>query len=432
MTTHTSSGHGSSGHSAQSKRLAPESGGLSFSLSLFADAALGLLGLSLSVYALRHHLAFKTTGATNAFCNVNETISCDAVAASSYSEIWGVPLGIFGIAFFISLLVFNVMRAASARSGFAGRMASQTHAVLVIIGVVVSVVLGALVLTVVKAFCLACAGIYLVCLLLAASLHYGRAQLARPFRKDAVAIGGLLALMITAVSAYSYTQFSSAISPRAAALNPLSAQSIVQPGSQLPPKTAQSVQVIPLSRSAYAGAGEDYRYGNEQAKVIIHEFVDFQCPGCAVLAATIKGLKSKYGSRVLFVFRNYPLDQSCNQNIHGRMHEHSCAIAAMARCAGQYGKFWEYADMAFSRQSEASAENAVKWAKDVGLSSDAIEVCRKSQDLVNKLKDDVAVADRIGVTGTPSLFINGVRYDGDRSAAALSQVFDAALIEAQQ
>jgi protein-disulfide isomerase len=87
--------------------------------------------------------------------------------------------------------------------------------------------------------------------------------------------------------------------------------------------------------------------------------------------------------------------------------------------------------MAFSRQSEASAENAVKWAKDVGLSSDAIEVCRKSQDLVNKLKDDVAVADRIGVTGTPSLFINGVRYDGDRSTAGLSQALDSALIEVQ-
>lgn len=429
MTTHTSSDHGSSGHSANSNRLIPESNGLSFSLSLFADAALALLGLSLSVYALRHHLSLKATGATNAFCNVNETISCDAVAASSFSEIWGVPLGIFGIAFFVSLLVFNVMRAASDRSGFAGRMASQTHAVLVIIGVVVSLVLGALSLTVVKAFCLVCLGIYLVCALLAGSLHFGRAQLARPFRRGAVAIGGLLALMITAVSTYSFTQFSSAMSPRPAALNPQSAHSIVQPGS--PSKNDQPVQVIPLARSAYAGAGEDYRYGNEQAKVIVHEFVDFQCPGCAALALTIKEVKAKYGSRVLFVFRNYPLDQTCNGNIHGRMHEHSCAIAAMARCAGQYGKFWEYADLAFAKQSEASGENAVKWAKSVGVSGDAIEVCRKSQDLVNKLRDDVAVADKIGVTGTPSLFINGVRYDGDRSTAALSQVLDAALIEVQ-
>lgn len=431
MTKHTSSGHGSSGHSAHSNRLAPESSGLSFSLSLFVDAALALLGLALSVYALRHHLSLKATGSTNAFCNVNETISCDAVAASSYSEIWGVPLGIFGIAFFVSLLVFNVMRAGSARSGFAGRMASQTHAVLVLIGVVVSLVLGALALTVVKAFCLVCVGIYLVCLLLAVSLHYGRAQLARPFRRDAVAIGGLLALMITAVSAYSFIQFASAISPRPAGLNPQSAQSIVQPGSQPPAKATPPVQVIPLARSAYAGAGEDYRYGNEQAKVIVHEFVDFQCPGCAVLALTIKELKAKYSSRILFVFRNYPLDQSCNHNINGRMHEHSCAIAAMARCAGQYGKFWEYAEMAFAKQSEASGENAVKWAKAVGVSTDAIDVCRKSQDLVNKLKDDVAVADKLGVTGTPSLFINGVRYDGDRSTAALSQVLDATLIEVQ-
>lgn len=431
MTTHPSSGNESSHNTGHSGLPMPEVNGLSFSLALFADAALALLGLSLSVYALRHHLSFKAGESANAFCNVNDTISCDAVVASPYSEIFGVPLGIYGIAFFVSLLVFNVMRAASARSGFAGRMASQTHAVLAIIGLAVSLILGALALIVVKALCLVCLGIYLVCILLAVSTHYGRAQLARPFRRSSIAIGGLLALMITAVSAYSFTQFAGAISPRPPGLDPQAAKSIIQPGSQPPVQSNQPAQVIPLARSPYSGAGEDYRYGNEQAKVIVQEFVDFQCPGCAVLALTVKELKAKYGSKVLFVFRNYPLDQSCNQNIHGRMHEFSCGIAGMARCAGQYGKFWEYADIAFAKQSEASAESAVKWAKAVGLASDAIEVCRKSPDIVAKLKDDVAVADKLSVTGTPTIFINGVRYDGDRSMAALTQVLDSTLIEVQ-
>ena len=431
MTTHPSSGNESSHNTGQSGLRMPEANGLSFSLALFADAALALLGLSLSVYALRHHLSFKAGESANAFCNINDTISCDAVVASPYSEIFGVPLGIYGIAFFVSLLVFNVMRAASARSGFAGRMASQTHAVLAIIGLAVSLILGALALTVVKALCLVCIGIYLVCILLAVSTHYSRAQLARPFRRSSIAIGGLLALMITAVSAYSFTQFAGSISPRPPGLNPQAAKSIIQPGSQPSVRSNQPAQVISLARSPYSGAGEDYRYGNEQAKVIFQEFVDFQCPGCAVLALTIKELKAKYGSKVLFVFRNYPLDQSCNQNIHGRMHEFSCAIAGMARCAGQYGKFWEYADIAFAKQSEASAENAVKWAKAVGLTPDAIEVCRKSPDIVAKLKDDVAVADKLSVTGTPTIFINGALYNGDRSMAALTQVLDSTLIEVQ-
>ncbi len=434
MTIAPSSGHGASGHSRQpvsDTPETPETNGLPFSLGLLADAALGLLGLSLSAYSLRHHLSFKSGTSADAFCNVSDKVSCDAIAASPYSEIMGVPLGVFGIAFFVSLLLFNVMRAASARSGFVGRMASQTHAVMVIIGVVVSLILGSIALTAVKAFCLVCMGIYLVCILLALSLHYGRAQLARPFRKNAVAVGGLIALMATALAGFSYTQFSSLLVPRPPGLNPQSAQSIVQPPSQPGSQPRQPAPEISLARSAYAGAGEDYRYGNEQAKVIVHEFVDFQCPGCAVLAATIKEIKIKYASRVLFVFRNYPLDQTCNHNIRGPFHAHSCAIAGMARCAGQYGKFWEYTELAFSKQADASAENLLKWGKAVGLTPDAMDVCRKSQDIVNKLKDDVAMADKLGVTGTPILFINGVRYEGDRSAAALSQVIDAALIEVQ-
>lgn len=187
MTIAPSSGHGASGHSRQpvsetpETPETPETNGLPFSLGLLADAALGLLGLSLSAYSLRHHLLFKSGTSADAFCNVSDKVSCDAIAASPYSEIMGVPLGVFGIAFFVSLLLFNVMRAASARSGFVGRMASQTHAVMVIIGVVVSLILGSIALMAVKAFCLVCMGIYLVCILLAFSLHYGRAQLVCPF-----------------------------------------------------------------------------------------------------------------------------------------------------------------------------------------------------------------------------------------------------------
>jgi len=403
----------------------------SHSLSLILDAALALLGLSLSAYSLRHHLAFKASGATNAVCNVNDVISCDAAAASPYSEIAGIPLGVYGIAFFSSLLVFNVMRAAASRGGSLGHMAAQTHAVMVLIGVAVSIVLAIVSATSVQALCLVCAGIYLVNIMMAFSLHMGRAQLARPFSKRAVAIGGVIAFAITGISGWSYTQFVATRKP--AKLNPQSAQSLTQSSAQqaAQPSSQGAARQIPLSRSAYSGAGEDYRYGYEQAKVVVQEFVDFQCPGCAVLASTIKELKAKYGSRVLFVFRNYPLDGKCNHNINGTFHAHACAIATMARCAGQYGKFWEYNELAFSKQSEASAENAVKWAKVTGLPQDAIETCQKSQDILSKLKDDVALADQLGVTGTPTLFINGVRYDGDRSLAALGDVLERALIEAQ-
>jgi protein-disulfide isomerase/uncharacterized membrane protein len=395
-------------------------------LSLILDGALAVFGLSLSAYALHHHLLFKATGMTQAFCNVNATVSCDAIAASPYSEIAGIPLGVFGISFFASLLLLNVIRAAANRGGHIGRMASQGHAVLVVTGVAVSVVLGSIALFAVKAVCLVCIGIYVVCIGLAVSLFYSRFQLARPFRKSSVVGAGLIAVSVTGLSAYSFTTLSRESSNR-----PGSSTSGVAASIEASGLLNRGVLDIPLSRSPYSGAGEDYRYGNEQAKVIVHEFVDFQCPACAAVAKTLRDLKDRYGSRVLFVFRNYPLDSACNQNIRGRFHDHSCAIAAMARCAGQYGKFWEYANLAFERQQQASAENVVRWAEQIGLKQEAIAVCQKSEDLINKLKDDVSVADRIGVNGTPTLFINGIRYDGDRSIDSLSQAIESALIAVQ-
>lgn len=408
----------------------PEPSGLPLSLALIADGALALIGLSLSAYALRHHLLFKASGMTEAFCNVNATISCDAIAASPYSEIAGIPLGVFGISYFATLLLFNVMRAAANRGGFVGRMAAQSHAVLVVTGVIVSVILGGIALVAVNAFCLVCFGVYAVCFALAVSLFYSRFQLARPFRKSAVVAGAAIAVVVTFLAGYSFRTFSRTSFDKPSSVTSGDTASVAASIKASGLGGRQGLE-IPLSRSQYSGAGEDFRYGNEQAKVIIHEFVDFQCPACAVVAKSIKELKNRYASRVLFVFRNYPLDSACNSNIRSRFHEHSCAIATMARCAGQYGKFWEYTDLAFERQSQASAENVVNWAKQVGLADDAISVCQKSTDIVAKLKDDVAVADRLGVTGTPTLFINGVRYDGDRGVDSMAQAIETALIDAQ-
>ena len=436
MSSIHSSGSGSSGEKSFSSesRIGGSSlgggvigGGLSFALGVFLDAALSLLGLALSAYALRHHLSFKAGTSAGAVCNVNATVSCDAVAASPYSEIAGIPLGVFGIAFFASLLVLNVMRTAASRSGFIGRMSSQSHAVLVTTGCLVSLVLGGISLFAVKSLCLVCLGIYASCFGLLVTLFAARAQIARPFRISAVIPGLLLAAAVTGIAAFSYGEFMKARTDARPSAGPANAQSI----SQGQPFPQQPVRVIPLSRSAYSGAGEDYRYGSEQAKVVIHEFVDFQCPGCAVLASTIKVLKDRYASRVLFVFRNYPLDRTCNRNISGKFHEHSCLIATMARCAGQYGKFWEYQDLAFAGHASASVENAEKWARAVGLKPDAIATCRNSKDILEKLKDDVAVGDSIGVTGTPAIFINGAMYNGDRSVDGLSQAIESALAVAR-
>src|SRR5690606_25971169 len=113
---------------------------------------------------------------------------------------------------------------------------------------------------------------------------------------------------------------------------------------------------IPINTSPYSGFGEDFRKGGDQAAVVLTEFADFQCPACASFAPTLETLHKDFGDRILIVYKNYPLDTTCNPQLSNQIHEFACDMAVAARCAGQYEKFWQFHDLAFARQSSVSSE----------------------------------------------------------------------------
>ena len=78
----------------------------------------------------------------------------------------------------------------------------------------------------------------------------------------------------------------------------------------------------------------------------------------------IKQLAQEFQAQVLFVFKNYPLGKACNVNLEDLEHDiykFSCAATSMARCAGKYGKFWQYQDIAFAKQKEISDAAITAW-----------------------------------------------------------------------
>lgn len=368
------------------------------------------IGLLVSSYATYHHLLLKVAGATDAICNINATLNCDTIAKSQYSEIFGVPLGVFGIAFFLSVLA-TVGLTIKTKGERDHRLAFTA---LSVIGAVVSVVLFGISSLKIGAYCPTCIVIYSLCALqiLIALPRWGfwskGLSVVELFRS------GTVPFTITALTfaAYLFAQPS------------IQAQIAASAGSDKPVPSKSEFNAIPaltipLSLSAYAGLGEDYRRGNENAKVVIVEFADFQCPACGVVAPLLGDLEKAMGDRLLVVYKTYPLDKSCNSNMQTPLHEFACEIAAIARCAGRYGKFWEYHDLAYKNQQQASHANARAWAKQVGLSDAQVEECLKSGDIMLKIKDDIALGEKLGVTGTPSLFINGRLYTGPKSYDAL-------------
>jgi len=152
--------------------------------------------------------------------------------------------------------------------------------------------------------------------------------------------------------------------------------------------------------------------GNADAPVTIIEFSDFQCPFCLrFFTQTLPLIEKNYidSGKVKLVYRDLPLD-SLHQNARG------ASIAA--ECADEQGKFWQYHDILFVKQTQwqglasVDFDNTLKdYAGQLGLQVSSFESCMKSPDIFKEVNDDLIQARTYGLTATPSFFI-GNEKDG--------------------
>lgn len=158
--------------------------------------------------------------------------------------------------------------------------------------------------------------------------------------------------------------------------------------------------------------------GGASAPVTLVVFSDFECPKCATEHTVLDDLVKQYAGKVRLVMRNYPLEQ----------HKMAYKAAQAAEAAFEQGKYWEYANLLFANQKELSEAKLKELASQVGLDRtkfDAALESGKFQDIVDR---DLTEGLRVGVQGTPSVFING-RAVGDDSIEGLKSAVDAALKE---
>jgi predicted DsbA family dithiol-disulfide isomerase len=176
-------------------------------------------------------------------------------------------------------------------------------------------------------------------------------------------------------------------------------------------------------------AGRDFTLGPNDAPVTIVEYSDFECPYCKTAAADIKHVLDLHGKDVRLVFKNMPLDMACNDQMHQQLHPHACEAAELARCAGAQGAelFWKAHDALF-RANGLSPATLESIPKELDLSQDAFESCMASNQEMDAIRADVASAYAVGVTGTPTFFVDG-RKVYDYRDGALARVVARALSE---
>lgn len=369
---------------------------------LLVNIITAVIGSVVAYYSISHHLDLKLSGATDALCNINQTVSCDAVANSKYSELFGIPLGAYGLSFFLAIFFLSMIEMKSKPKNDTNFQALLS---LSFIGAAVSLVLGGISSFVVGAICLTCIGIYILsAVLLGNSIILMRSGALR--FSPASAVNGLTtAAIVTGITLLTYGQIAPTSDPTQHPNHVSNSPHNLD--SDAAPTLSSKTFDVPVNLSAYSGFGEDFRIGSDQARVTIVEFADMQCPACATVSATLRQIAQRYGNRVNIVFKNYPLDQACNSGINRTLHEHACSLAAMARCAGQKGKFWEYHDFVFANQNGVEEGSAEAWAKRLGLSDEEITACKSNKAIIAKIRDDIKLGNEVGVQGTPSIYING-------------------------
>ncbi len=363
---------------------------------------LGALGFFISLSLIEKHVAARAGGGggvDEGLCSALTIFSCEETATSAVSEVGGLPLAVVGAGYYLAvLLLAGLLR-------FGARIFTRVPGVLVgssVLAVLGSFALFVFSLTTLGKLCPLCLALYGVNGgLLLASLYVhdeGRkaawAQALRPWHLDSVA--GLLALIVgvTSVQVLVY-----APAKRAAR----SADKGMAPLSDVP-------VAVDLSGAP--------RLGPEGAAVVIVEFSDFQCPYCQGLSSALEEVVGA-NTDVALHFRHFPMDDACNPLIKEKFHESACGAATAAVCADDQGKFWPFHDAMFREQAALTRPDLEARALELGLDVARFQTCLDATATKDRLKRDLEQGVALHIQGTPTFYVNGLRYVGGKTREEL-------------
>jgi protein-disulfide isomerase len=157
--------------------------------------------------------------------------------------------------------------------------------------------------------------------------------------------------------------------------------------------------------------------GESNAAVTIVGWSDFQCPFCNRVGPTLAQIEQEYGDSVQIAFKHLPLE----------IHPDARAAHAAAEAAHRQGKFWAMHDRIFANQRDLRVETLEGHAKAIGLDMDRYRKDVVSADVQKTIEADLAQAQKLGITGTPSFFINGRNLSGAQPFPNFKRMIDQAL-----
>jgi uncharacterized membrane protein/protein-disulfide isomerase len=378
---------------------------------------LALAALGASVAALYVHYRIIKDPTYSSFCDISETVSCEAVLQSSYATVRGIPVAAGGVIWSVLVLL---IAARGMRRDNADAYAAAAGYIFVLATVALS---GVLYLAYASFFVIgkacplcmtmyvAVVGIFLISGGISMALSALPSRLTRDLRSMATSPATAVIAILFIVGSVSLLAFF----PHAEERTVTTTGEVYTP----PTETIDPDQLAEFNKWIDSQPRVTVPVPANGAPVLIVEFLDYQCPSCRQAYIEYKGIVAKYQNdpKVRFVTMDFPLDSECNT---AGIHPAACEGAAAVRMAKAKGKGAEMADYLFSNQEKMTPT----WVKDSAKSVAGItDFDAQYPKVLDQVRADAALGRQLDVQGTPTFFVNGIKVN------ALRPVFFEALIE---
>jgi protein-disulfide isomerase len=154
---------------------------------------------------------------------------------------------------------------------------------------------------------------------------------------------------------------------------------------------------------------DDWIKGKKDAKVIIIEYSDFQCPACGYASSSLNDVANAYPNDVALVYRHFPLTQ----------HQFAFEAAVASQVAGEAGKFWEMHDQLFANQDKLSHDEILNIAVALGFNRTDFETKMNDKKYKDAVYKDQMEGEDLHLDHTPTIYINGTEYSGNLDSASI-------------
>ena len=369
-----------------------------------------VVSIAIHVYLTNHHYNFKYGQIVEeSLCNINEKLNCDRTISSPYSEFLGIPISIFGGLINFALLCLLIGFLFPIVSPGIQKALKEPVKILSLGIFLVSLIMGGISLFVLKTLCPFCAITYFLSFVSFLCLWVA---LDKGFDFSFFHLKLFTGIFILALG-FGFLFHNNSLRQYG--------------GKELQEITELQFQTwFNATKKEFQLSSPLVMNPSKEAKMKMVEFADFLCPHCARISHIIHKFMENH-TDVEFSFQAFPLDGECNSAIpHSR--ETPCLLARLSHCAGQQNQTWKVQSWIFENQRKLMVKDQVyKELKEnfdsLGLKEEELMTCLDSEETRKIIKEQVEVAKKAEVTGTPTIYVNGKKVPPFNSIFLLEKIY---------